>query len=81
MRRAAKAITAIIGVTLTVHAAVLIVLAATVSSGTYLALHQLVGLPILAAGVAALLWRKRHRRSATPASPAEPAESSKSHQN
>jgi hypothetical protein len=66
LRRAASGITAIAGVTLTVYAAVLIGLAATVSSSTYLALYQPIGLPVRGAGVAALPWRKRRSRSGRP---------------
>lgn len=73
LRRAASGITAIAGVTLTVYAAVLIGLAVTVSSSTYLALYQPIGLPILGAGLAALPWRKRRNRSAAPAGRGDPA--------
>ena len=39
----------------------------------YLALYQPIGLPILGAGVAALLWRKRRSHSAAPAGRGDPA--------
>ena len=59
LHRAAMGITGIAGVTLLVHAAVLIGLAATVSTSEFLALQQPVGLPILALGIGALMLRKQ----------------------
>jgi lysylphosphatidylglycerol synthetase-like protein (DUF2156 family) len=72
LRHAALWITAIAGVTLVVHAAVIITLAAVLSTGTFIAVHQLVGLGILALGVLALMGRKRFL-PAPPAVQAPPA--------
>ena len=58
-RHAAVWITAIAGVTLAAHAAVIITLAASLPTATFIAIHQLVGLGILALGVLALMGRKR----------------------
>lgn len=51
--------TAVVGVIFLVHAAVLVVLALMVPTTAYLALHRLVGLPLLAVGFAALIWYLR----------------------
>ena len=52
-------VTGIIGATLVVHSATLTALALTEPTSTYVALSKLVGLPILAAGLAALMWYRR----------------------
>jgi hypothetical protein len=52
-------VTGIIGTTLAVHSATLTTLALTEPTSTYVALSKLVGLPILAAGLAALMWYRR----------------------
>jgi drug/metabolite transporter (DMT)-like permease len=67
LRHAALWITAIAGVTLVAHAAVSITLAVVLPTTTFLAVHQLVGLGILALGVLALMGRKRF----LPAPPAD----------
>jgi hypothetical protein len=59
LRHAALWITAIAGITLVAHAAVIVTLAAVLPTATFLAVHQLVGLGILAVGVLALMGRKR----------------------
>jgi hypothetical protein len=59
LRHAAFWITLIAGVTLAAHAAVIILLAATLPTATFVATHQLVGYGILALGVLALIGRKR----------------------
>ena len=73
LRHAALWITAIAGVTLVVHAAVVITLAAVLPTSTFIAVHQLIGLGILALGVLALMGRKRFL-PAPPAGPAQPAD-------
>lgn len=65
-RRSASVITALFGVTLIIHAAALTVLAMSLSVGTYVAVHQVVGLPIVAVGVAGIWWYRR-RISPAPA--------------
>ncbi len=59
LRHAAVWITAIAGVTLVAHAAAIITLAAVLPTATFIAVHQLAGLGILALGVLALMGRKR----------------------
>ncbi|HEY1572144.1 MAG TPA: VC0807 family protein [Pseudonocardiaceae bacterium] len=58
-RRSATMITALAGATLVVHAAALTVLAMSLSVSTYVAVHQVVGLSIVAAGVAGIWWYRR----------------------
>ncbi|HEV2639375.1 MAG TPA: VC0807 family protein [Actinocrinis sp.] len=52
-------LTTIIGATLTLHSATLTFLALTRSASTYVAISKPVGLPILAAGMAILIWYRR----------------------
>ena len=68
LRHAATWITVIAGVTLIIHAAVIVTLAAVLPTATFIAVHQLAGLGILALGVLALMGRKRF----LPAPPADP---------
>ena len=72
LRHAAVWITAIAGVTLVVHAAVIITLAAVLPTATFIAVHQLVGLGILALGVLALIGRKRFLPPPPAAEPSAP---------
>lgn len=64
--RSATMITALFGVTLVTHAAALTALALSLSVSTYVAVHQVVGLSIVAVGVAGIWWF-RHRTTSTPA--------------
>jgi hypothetical protein len=57
-------VTALIGGTLLVHATVLVMLALSTSTSTYVGLSQPVGWAIIAAGVAITLWYRR--RAARP---------------
>ncbi|HEX3648336.1 MAG TPA: hypothetical protein VHV49_07900 [Pseudonocardiaceae bacterium] len=58
-RHAATMITVLLGATLVTHAAALTVLALSMSVNGYIAVHQLVGLPIVAVGVAGIWWYRR----------------------
>lgn len=58
-RRSATMITALAGATLITHAAALTVLAMSLSVGSYVAVHQVVGLSIVAAGAAGIWWYRR----------------------
>jgi hypothetical protein len=62
-RRIATMATGVIGLILLVHAAVVIALALTTSTTTFLALKQPVSLPIVGGGLAALVWwiRRQYR--------------------
>jgi hypothetical protein len=70
-RAAAYRLTAIGGITLTLQGAAVIMLAATVSTRTFLAVHQPLGLAILGLGFAVLLWSK-HRNAAPQSGEREP---------
>jgi hypothetical protein len=65
IRRTATVETAIIGAILLVHAIAITILALTLSTGTFVVVNRLVGLPILAAGVTVLIWYRRSRRRKT----------------
>ncbi|HEX5116426.1 MAG TPA: VC0807 family protein [Pseudonocardiaceae bacterium] len=58
-RRSAAMITVLAGATLVTHAAALTVLAMSLSVGSYVAVHQVVGLSIVAAGAAGIWWYRR----------------------
>ncbi|MCO5968244.1 VC0807 family protein [Actinoallomurus soli] len=60
-RRLSTVVTALVGGTLLVHAATLVVLALTVSLDNYMLLRHPVGLPILGLGAAALAWHRHVR--------------------
>lgn len=64
--RSATMITSLFGVTLVTHAAALTALALSLSVSTYVAVHQVVGLSIVAVGVAGIWWLRR-RTTGTPA--------------
>lgn len=61
VRRTATVSTAIIGAILLVYAIAITILALTLPTGTFLAVYRLVGLPIIAAGLAILIWYRRSR--------------------
>ena len=58
-RRTANVVTTLLGTTLVLHALVLLVLALSLPTGTYLAVSRPVGLATLAVGLAVLLWYRR----------------------
>lgn len=62
-RRTATVETVLIGAILLLHAIAITILALTVTPGTFLALSRPVGLPLLAAGVTALVWYRRRSRA------------------
>lgn len=63
IRHTAVVETTIIGALLLVHAVAITALAMTLPTGTFLAVNRLVGLPIIAAGLAVLIgYRRRHVR-------------------
>jgi hypothetical protein len=49
------------------HAAVIVVLAATLPTGTFLAVQLPVGLSFLGLGLGGVIWRKQYRPAAQPA--------------
>lgn len=57
--RTATVMTTLLGATLVLHALVLLVLALSLPTGTYLAVSRPVGLAIVAVGAAVLLWYRR----------------------
>lgn len=61
VRRTATVSTAIIGAFLLVHAIAVTILALTLPTGTFLAVYRLVGVTIIAAGLAVLIWYRRSR--------------------
>jgi uncharacterized membrane protein len=61
-RHTATMETVIIGAIFLVHAIAITILALTVTPGTFLALSRPVGLPLLGAGVAVLIWYRRRAR-------------------
>ncbi|HEX5405703.1 MAG TPA: VC0807 family protein [Pseudonocardiaceae bacterium] len=65
--RSATVITEVIGITLVVHAVVLVVFALNVSVSTYVGTSQLIGWLIIGAGVAVIAWYRRRTRSLGPA--------------
>lgn len=62
-RRASAVVTALVGAMLLVHAVVLLGLALTQPTGTFLAVSRPVGWSVVGDGVAALLWYRRRRRT------------------
>ncbi|HEV7651562.1 MAG TPA: VC0807 family protein [Actinophytocola sp.] len=58
-RRGANVVTTVLGTTLALHALVLLALALSLPTGTYLAVSRPIGLAIVAAGTAVLLWYRR----------------------
>jgi hypothetical protein len=58
-RHSATVVTGLFGATLVAHAAALTVLALSLSVGSYVAVHQLVGLSVVAVGVAGIWWYRR----------------------
>lgn len=62
-RRTATVETAIIGAIFLAHAIPVTILALTVTPGTFVALSRPLGLPLIAAGVAVLIWYRRRQRS------------------
>ena len=63
-RRASMIITAVFGATLVIHALVLLMLALTLPTGTYLALSRPVGLSVVAVGLGGLFWYRHRLRQA-----------------
>ncbi|MET9020661.1 VC0807 family protein [Actinopolymorpha sp. NPDC004070] len=61
-RRTSTVFTVLLGSTLTAHAGVLLVLALSVPTGTFLALSRPVGLAVLAVGVGAMWWYRTRLR-------------------
>ncbi|GAA2755830.1 hypothetical protein GCM10009872_11900 [Actinopolymorpha rutila] len=62
-RRTSAIFTVLLGSTLTAHAGVLLVLALSVPTGTFLALSRPVGLAVLAVGVGAMWWYRARLRN------------------
>jgi hypothetical protein len=58
--------TTIIGALLLVHAVAITILAMTLPTGRFVAVNRLVGLPIIAAGLAVLIAYRRRRARGTP---------------
>jgi hypothetical protein len=52
-------VTAVLGSTLVVHALVLLVLALSLPTGEYLAIARPLGLAVVAAGAAVIMWYRR----------------------
>jgi hypothetical protein len=65
-RTVANWVTGIWGVVLVADAAVIMLLAATLPTRTFLAVQHPVGLTFIAAGIAGVIWRRRHRPAAQP---------------
>lgn len=61
-RRTSTIFTVLLGATLTAHAGVLLILALSVPTGTFLALSRPVGLAVLAVGVGAMWWYRSRLR-------------------
>jgi hypothetical protein len=66
VRTAANRLTAVGGITLLLQATVVIVLAATLPTSTFLAVHEPAGLSIIGLGILRLVWGKRHHAVAQP---------------
>lgn len=62
-RRTSTIFTVLLGSTLSAHAGVLLVLALSVPTGTFLALSRPVGLAVLAVGVGAMWWYRTRLRN------------------
>lgn len=65
LRKISMIMTTLIGATLVLHALVLLVLALGLPTGTYLAVSHPIGLCVLAAGIAAMLWYRNRLRART----------------
>jgi hypothetical protein len=65
-RAVANWVTGTWGVVLVADAAVITLLAATLPTQTFLAIQHPVGLTFIAAGIAAVIWRRRHRPATQP---------------
>jgi hypothetical protein len=65
-RTVANWVTGIWGVVLAADAAVIMLLAATLPTATFLAVQHPVGLTFIAAGIAGVIWRRRHRPAPRP---------------
>lgn len=65
IRRTATVETAIIGASFLIHAIAISILALTLPTATFLAVSRPAGLPIIAAGLAILIWYRRSRRKKT----------------
>ncbi|HEX6446668.1 MAG TPA: VC0807 family protein [Streptosporangiales bacterium] len=63
-RRSSTVITALLGATMVAHALVLLVLALSLPTASFLAASRPAGLAVLAAGVAVLVWYRNRRRRA-----------------
>jgi hypothetical protein len=63
-RTVANWVTGIWGVVLVADAAVIMLLAASLPTRTFLAIQHPVGLTFIAAGIAGVIWRRRHRPAA-----------------
>jgi hypothetical protein len=61
-RRVSNMVTVLLGVTLVLHALVLLVLALSLPTQTYLEMSRPVGLAVLAIGLGSLFWFRRWRR-------------------
>jgi hypothetical protein len=64
-RRASMVMTALVGTVLVVHALVLLALALTEPTGTFLALSKPVGWSIIGTGIVAMLWYRNRLRTAS----------------
>jgi hypothetical protein len=65
-RAVATWVTGIWGVVLVADAAVIMLLAASLPTRTFLAIQHPVGLTFIAVGIAAVIWRRRHRPAVRP---------------
>jgi hypothetical protein len=65
-RAVANWVTGLWGVILAADAAVIVLLAATLPTATFLAVQHPVGLAFIAAGIAGVIWRRRHRPAPRP---------------
>ena len=70
MATVATGVTGVTGLILLVHAVVVVALALTTSTTTFLALKQPVSLPIVVGGLAALVWWIRRQYQSRPMQPA-----------
>lgn len=61
-RRSSTVITAVLGITMVVHALVLLVLALSLPTASFLAASRPAGLAVLGVGVAVLVWYRNRRR-------------------
>ncbi|TDV54251.1 VC0807 family protein [Actinophytocola oryzae] len=63
-RRASNTITGIVGATLVLHALVLLALAVSLPTQTYLEVSRPIGLAVIAVGVGSLFWYRNHGQGA-----------------